>query len=552
MKRGKKVFAAILVMILMLSMGMTASATEQVQEGTEQEAAGNADTELSEEERLQQELDAVYALPVESNNIKGWPQGPGTYGEAAIVMEVETGSILYAKNIDVHHFPASITKVLTTLIALENGQFTDPVYFSHDCVAFLQPDEASIGMKEGNQISLEQALYATLLASANEAAYAVGDNVGKNAGHDYNWFVEQMNLRCQELGGANSNFVNTSGLHDPNHYTCARDMALISREMFRHPEFFTIAQTYEYKIPQSETTEEHIFQQHHKMMDSNDENYYEYVIGGKTGYTSDALSTLITMADNGSMQLVCVVLKTHGKNVYPDTKNLLEYCFTNFSKVAAADYETSEDIQAIGDVQAAASEGVQGIQGVETDAEGAAGTAEGAPETAEGAAGAEEAPETTEGEPGAAGASGDGSGAAPDGSVTNDGSGGTADNSSGFVILPNGVEFKDLELEIIPDSDVSSEGTLEYRYSGNLMGSVRAVLSPSYLEKRAAKPESEAVEKDSPEKVKEKEKKVIGKDLLKDKTLLEKGILAAASVVLVILIITFVVLLVKGQRRRHK
>ncbi len=114
------------------------------------------------------------------------------------------------------------------------------------------------------------------------------------------------------------------------------------------------------------------------------------------------------------------------------------------------------------------------------------------------------------------------------------------------------MEFKDLELEIIPDSDVSSEGTLEYRYSGNLMGSVRAVLSPSYLEKRAAKPESEAVEKDSPEKVKEKEKKVIGKDLLKDKTLLEKGILAAASVVLVILIITFVVLLVKGQRRRHK
>ena len=99
---------------------------------------------------------------------------------------------------------------------------------------------------------------------------------------------------------------------------------------------------------------------------------------------------------------------------------------------------------------------------------------------------------------------------------------------------------------------MSSEGTLEYRYSGNLMGRVRAVLSPSYLEKRAAKPESEAVEKDSPEKVKEKEKKVIGKDLLKDKTLLEKGILAAASVVLVILIITFVVLLVKGQRRRHK
>lgn len=499
MKLGKKALAVILALTLALGTGTAVSAAEPEQEEAVQEDAENTEAELTEEERLQQELDSVYALPVESNAIEGWPQGPGTYGEAAIVMEVETGTILYAKNIDAHFFPASITKVLTTLIALENGQLTDPVLFSHDCVAFLQPDEASIGMKEGNQISLEQALYATLLASANEAAYAVGENVGKNAGHDYNWFVEQMNLRCQELGGANSNFVNSSGLHDPNHYTCARDMALIGREMFKHPEFFTIAQTYEYKIPQSETTEEHVFQQHHKMMDPNDENYYEYVIGGKTGYTSDALSTLITMADNGSMQLVCVVLKTHGRNIYPDTKNLLEYGFANFSKVSAADYETSEDIQAIGEIQTVSAEGGPGME--------------------------------------------TGMDAAP----ASEGSGGLS------VILPNGVEFKDLELEIIPDSDVSSEGTLEYRYSGNLLGSVRAVLSPSYLEKRAAKTENKDADEDTADKAKEKGKKETGKKaLLKDKTLLEKRILAAASAVLVILIITFIVLLVKRRKRKHK
>ena len=184
MKLRKKVLSVVLALLLVLSMSTAASATEQVQEGAEPENSGNEETELTEEERLKQELDAVYALPVESNEIKEWPQGPGTYGEAAIVMEVDTGAILYAKNLDGHFFPASITKVLTTLIALENGRFPDPVYFSHDCVAFLKPDEASIGMKEGNQISLEQALYATLLASANEAAYAVGENVGKNAGHD--------------------------------------------------------------------------------------------------------------------------------------------------------------------------------------------------------------------------------------------------------------------------------------------------------------------------------------------------------------------------------
>lgn len=497
MKRRKKVLSVVLVLLLALSMGRTAAATEQAQEGAEPENSGNEEPELTEEERLQQELDAVYALPVESNEIKEWPQGPRTYGEAAIVMEVDTGAILYAKNLDGHFFPASITKVLTTLIALENGHLSDPVYFSHDCVAFLKPDEASIGMKEGNLISLEQALYATLLASANETAYAVGENVGKNAGHDYNWFIEQMNLRCQELGGTNSNFVNTNGLHDANHYTCARDMALIAREMFKHPEFFTIAQTHEYKIPESETTEEHIFQQHHKMMDPENENYYEYVIGGKTGYTSDALSTLVTMADNGSMQLVCVVLKTHGRNVYPDTRNLLEYAFTNFSKVAAADYETSEDIQSIGEMQTVA---------VNVSGEAEAAKAEGG--TAE-AAGAE-----------------------------------------GSVILPKGVEFKDLEMEIIPDSDVSNTGTLEYRYSGNRMGSVRAVLSPSYFQREAEEPENTEVRKNSEPDLKEKDKAGRWNGLLESKTKTEKIILAAAAAVLIILVFAFLMLLIK--RGRHK
>ena len=123
--------------------------------------------ELTEEERLQQELDAVYAMPVQSNEWEGWPQAPGTYGEAAIVMEVESGAILYAKNIDDHHFPASITKLLTALVAFENGKFEDPVVFSHDSLAFLEPVDAYNCMMEGNQITLEHALYAKLLASAN-------------------------------------------------------------------------------------------------------------------------------------------------------------------------------------------------------------------------------------------------------------------------------------------------------------------------------------------------------------------------------------------------
>lgn len=154
------------------------------------------------------------------------------------------------------------------------------------------PGDSSVGLKEGNVISLEQALYATLLASANEAAYAVAENVGKNAGHDYNWFIQQMNEECKSLGGNNSNFVNANGLHDDNHYTCARDMALVGREIWRYPEFLKICQEQSYKIPASDTTEEHVFPQHHKMLIKENKNYYQYAVAGKTGYTSNALSTL--------------------------------------------------------------------------------------------------------------------------------------------------------------------------------------------------------------------------------------------------------------------
>lgn len=454
MERIRRILAVILVIIMSVSMGITAFATE----------TNKSEEELTEEEKVKKELEKVYKLPVESNEIKGWPKGPGTYGEAAIVMEAGTGAILYAKNIDGHEYPASITKVLTALIAFENGNLSDTVTFSHDCVAFLQPGDSSVGLKEGNVITLEQALYATLLASANEAAYAVGENVGKNAGHDYNWFIEQMNARCKELGGENSHFANTNGLHDPDHYTCARDMALIGRELFKHPEFFKIVQTMEYKIPKSDTVQEHVFQQKHKMLREQNANYYKYAVGGKTGFTSDALSTLITMADNGETKLVCVVLRTHGKNIYPDTKNLFEYAFKNFSKVDVAGQEKSEDVGEI-----------------------------------------------------------------------------LPDENSGYVMLPKGVEFTDLDMELTPDEKNNGEATLTYTYEGNLMGTARAKLSDSYIEEHSAKIEAKETKTTKSKNNKKTEKS--------DK---DKKILIGAVILLVVLVAAFLVLLVKRQRRRKR
>lgn len=463
MRRRKWIWIAVLAAILWICPGTSVFAAE----------AGDGGQELTEEERLQQELDAVYAMPVQSNGQEGWPQAPGTYGEAAIVMEVESGAILYAKNIDDHHFPASITKLLTALVAFENGKFEDPVVFSHDSLAFLEPGDAYIGMKEGNQITLEQALYATLLASANEGAYGVAESVGKNGGHDYAWFIGQMNQRCKELGGENSNFTNPHGLHDENHYTCARDMALIGRELFKHPEFFQIVQTLQYTIPPSETTEEHIFQQKHKMLKEGNANYYEFAIGGKTGYTSEAMSTLVTMADNGKMQLVCVVLKTHGVNVYPDTRNLLEYAFANFSKVIPAAYEKSEDVAEIPDEQ--------------------------------------------------------------------------------NIVVPAGVEFQDLEMEVVPDEEPGEEGTLSYSYKGSPVGSVRAVLSQTYFDRIKAEKEDAGKAQDKKSGAKDEKS---GRDkkagILENKTILKKCVLGAAGVVFVVLVSILVKLLLDGKRKKKR
>lgn len=340
MRQGRRIVAAFFAALLCLSvvipvMPAAAEELDQTEELTR------------EEKKERKRLKKLYKLPVQTNELTGWAKGPGTYGEAAILMEVETGAILYAKNIDAHYYPASITKILTTLVALENGQMEDKVTFSDDSLSFLEPGDAYIGMKAGNVISLEQALYAVLLASANEVSYAVSESVGKNKGYDYDWFINQMNVRCQELGGKNSHFVNANGLHDDDHYTCARDMALIARELFKYPKAFEIMQTLQYKIKKSKTTEKHIFQQNHKMLYEDNDFYYEYVIGGKTGFTDQAHNTLVTMIDNGEMKLVCVLMKSEGVNVYTDTKALCEYAFSNFKKVPVSGSETSGDIAEI-------------------------------------------------------------------------------------------------------------------------------------------------------------------------------------------------------------
>lgn len=342
MRRFAKLFALVIAAVILGTSWMTGAGSAYAA-SAEQE---KPESEMTEEEKAAKEakeareklIQETYELPVQTNEISGWPEGPGTYGEAAIVMDADNGAILFAKNIDRTEYPASITKVLTALLAYESGiSMDEPITVSEAALTCLGGGYSSIGLKAGNVITLDQAMHAMLMASANEASYAVGENVARLQGCDYDWFLQQMNERVKELGGTNSNFVNTNGVFDEAHVTCARDMALIGSALFDYPQFFDVCQTQQYTIPATATVEEHVFQQHHRMLLNGDQYYYENAIGGKTGYTTEAENTLITMAQNGDKRLVCVALKTYEGHLYDDTRAMLDYAFANFGKVSIAE-----------------------------------------------------------------------------------------------------------------------------------------------------------------------------------------------------------------------
>ena len=156
-----------------------------------------------------------------------------------VLMEASTGTIIYEKDMDTRVKPASITKIMTALVALENSELTDKVHFTEESVAFLEYGDASIGMQPGEEITMEDALYGMLLASANEVSYAIADTVGNG----YDNFIRMMNEKAEELGCTNTHFTNPHGLHDEEHYVSARDMALIAAAAFQHEEFRKITNT---------------------------------------------------------------------------------------------------------------------------------------------------------------------------------------------------------------------------------------------------------------------------------------------------------------------
>lgn len=297
-------------------------------------------------DELLEEAQARKALPIQSNEIDNWPTGPQVSSEAAILMDVNTGVILYSKNIHERLYPASTTKIMTCLLALENGNLDDMVEFSRDAVYSVPADGSKMGMDAGESITLEECLYGIMVASANEAANAAGEYVSGTIED----FVALMNERASEIGCTDTHFVNTNGLHDPEHYTSVYDLALISRYFFRNEMLCKISNTGRYHFEATPTQPDDFYKNNkHKLI--NGEIPYDGILGGKTGFTSDSRQTLVTCAERNGMRLVCIVFKEESPEQFTDTVELFDYGFNNFQVLNISENEEKYNIESTGFLQ---------------------------------------------------------------------------------------------------------------------------------------------------------------------------------------------------------
>lgn len=265
-----------------------------------------------------------------TDNIPGWPQGPKIEGESAILVDMITGTVLYAKNADKVQYPASITKIMTALLAAEHLDMKDKLVMSESAAHGITiSDSSSIYADTGEELTIEQAMMAVMLQSANEMTLALAEETSGSVKK----FVELMNLKARLLGCTGTHFNNPNGLPDELHYTTASDMAKIARAAWFNPTFRKYATTTYYEIPPTNKfAETRYLLNHHKMMKGNT-RAYEGVLGGKTGYTDAAGNTLVTYARRGNLYLVSVVMKSVN-GAYSDTAALLDYGFNSFTRSA--------------------------------------------------------------------------------------------------------------------------------------------------------------------------------------------------------------------------
>lgn len=274
------------------------------------------------------------ASAISTNDIAGWPQGPDITSTAAVIMEDSTNTTLYAKNMDQVLYPGATVKVMTTLLALENTQLSDQVTMTATGVSGVTDGGANISAQIDEVFTVEQCLYAIMLASANDVALQLAEHIGGSV----DGFVQMMNARATELGCTNTVFTNPTGLPDENQHTTAHDMALIMKAAADNESFQTIASTTSYTIPATNVSGgDRVLTNNFSMLTNNNAAYYQYCTGGREGYTEASGSTLVCSAQKNGITLIAVVLQGTSGTTATEAASLLNYGFDNFNMLSLGD-----------------------------------------------------------------------------------------------------------------------------------------------------------------------------------------------------------------------
>lgn len=252
---------------------------------------------------------------------------------AGILVEESTGKILYEKNAHEKMYPASTTKILTALLVLENGNLEDTVTVSEEAVNSLSDGYVTPYISSGEKLTVDQLLNVLLVPSGNAAGNALAEYVSGSIDE----FVNLMNSRAKELGCTNTHFTNPYGKHDENHYSSAYDLYLIAKEAMKYEEFRTIVAkpTYSLAPTNRHSKDDRLLYSTNDLVKPSSNNYYEYALGIKTGFTSYAKDCLVAAAQKDNMTLYAVILGADESSSgvsyrYIDSKKLFDYGFNNF------------------------------------------------------------------------------------------------------------------------------------------------------------------------------------------------------------------------------
>lgn len=331
--KKKKIAAIVLIFLIMLNCISVYATEDTSSEQTTPEAEQPVKSPVPEKSLVKTGF-----IPANLNT------PPEIVAEAGIVIDMATGYTLYEKNIQQQHYPASITKIMTAILSLENLKMEDVITFSHDAVYTIEPGSSSAYAEEGEQLTVEQCLYGLMLISGNDVANALGETVSGSM----DAFAQKMTEKAVELGCIGTQFKNAHGLHDEGHYTTAYDMAVIASYAYTNFEAFrTLCSTIRYDVPPTNLyNETRYWLNSNRMLREGEEYYYEACNGGKTGFTNEAGGTFVSYANLDGRQVLCVIMKsTNSAGAYSDTILLYDYIRQNIKSedYAALDAKAAED-----------------------------------------------------------------------------------------------------------------------------------------------------------------------------------------------------------------